>query len=166
MCSNTDCRYINKVAYGKTHHIRKRGMPCFSVNTKLGTAMIDSIGGPVKVNNTLSTLNIPPIGEKNLKCMERRAGEVVEKVAGMSTLNAAKEAFEMEMQDIAKEESKEAIQSMGAVDEDLGVCPLPDASPSIRQVCSNVFDGMIGDHADHNDELLDDQDWEDVPDEE
>lgn len=24
---------------------------------------------------------------------------------------------------------------------------------------------MIGDHADHNDELLDDQDWEDVPDE-
>lgn len=83
----------------------------------------------------------------------------------MSTLNAATEAFEMEMQDIAKEESKEAIQSMGAVDEDLGVCPLPDASPSIRQVCSNVFDGMIGDHADHNDELLDDQDWEDVPDE-
>lgn len=62
------------------------------------TAMIDSIGGPVKVNNMLSTLNIPPIGEENLKCMERRAGEVVEKVAGMSTLNAAKEAFEMEMQ--------------------------------------------------------------------
>lgn len=62
------------------------------------TAMINSIGGPVKVNNMLSTLNIPPIGEKNLKCMERRAGEVVEKVAGMSTLNAAKEAFEMEMQ--------------------------------------------------------------------
>lgn len=30
------------------------------------TAMIDSIGGPVKVNNMLSTLNIPPIGEKNL----------------------------------------------------------------------------------------------------
>lgn len=62
------------------------------------TAMIDSIGGPVKVNNMLSTLNIPPIGEKNLKCMERRAGEVVEKVSGMSTLNAAKEAFEMDMQ--------------------------------------------------------------------
>lgn len=34
-----------------------------------------------------------------------------------------------------------------------------------RQVCSNVFDGVTGDHADHNDELLDDQDWEDVPDE-
>lgn len=26
-----------------------------------------------------------------------------------------------------------------------------------RQVCSNVFDGMIGDHADHNNEFLDDQ---------
>lgn len=36
---------------------------------------------------------------------------------------------------------------------------------SFRQVCSNVFDGVTGDHADHNDELLDDQDWEDVPDE-
>lgn len=63
------------------------------------TAMIDSVGGPVKVNNMLSTFNKPPIGEeKNLKCMERRADEVVEKVAGMSTHNATKEAFEMEMQ--------------------------------------------------------------------
>lgn len=96
------------------------------------TAMIDSVGGPVKVNNMLSTLNIPPIGEKNTKCMERRAGEVVEKVAGMSTQNAAKQAFEMEMQDIAKEESKEAFKRIGAVDEDMGVCPLPGPSPSIR----------------------------------
>lgn len=89
--------------------------------------------------------------------------------------------------DIAKEESKEALKSMGVVDEDLGVCPLPDASPSIRyiwillteitflfsenniqikifiliynitlnyrQVCSDVFDGVTGDHADHNDEF-------------
>lgn len=55
--------------------------------------MINSVRGSVKVNNMLSTLNIPPIGEKkNLKCIERRPGEVVEKVAGMSTQNAAKEA--------------------------------------------------------------------------
>lgn len=40
--------------------------------------------------------------------------------------------LKMFYRDIAKEESKKAIQSMGAVDEDLGVCPLPDASPSIR----------------------------------
>lgn len=57
------------------------------------THMINSVRGSVKVNNMLSTLNIPPIGEKkNLKCIERRPGEVVEKVAGMSTQNAAKEA--------------------------------------------------------------------------
>lgn len=60
--------------------------------------MIDSVGGPVKVNNMLSTLNIPPIGKKKLKYKERRAGEVVETVAGMSTQNAIKEAFEMEKQ--------------------------------------------------------------------
>lgn len=62
------------------------------------TAMIDSIGGPDKVNNMLSTLNIPPISGKNLKSMERRAGEVVEEVARKSTQNAAIEAFRMEMQ--------------------------------------------------------------------
>lgn len=45
----------------------KVGMPCFVVNTKLGTAMIDSVGGPVRVNNLLSTLNIPTIGNKNMK---------------------------------------------------------------------------------------------------
>lgn len=27
-----------------------------------------------------------------------------------------------------------------------------------------MFDGVTGDHADHNNELLDDQDWEDFPD--
>lgn len=59
------------------------------------TPMINIVRGSVKVNNMLSTLNIPPIGEKNnLKCMEMRAGEVVEKVAGMSTQNAAKEALD------------------------------------------------------------------------
>lgn len=41
---------------------------------------------------------VDPQYTSHWKCMERRAGEVVEKVAGMSTLNAAKEAFEMEMQ--------------------------------------------------------------------
>lgn len=55
----------------------------------------NSVGGPVKVNNMLSTLNIP-IGEK--KCIERQANEKVEKVAGMSPQNTKKAAFEMEMQ--------------------------------------------------------------------
>ena len=29
MCQNADCNYINRVAYGKLHHIKKGGMPCF-----------------------------------------------------------------------------------------------------------------------------------------
>lgn len=35
----------------------------------------DSIGGPHRVNNFLSILNIKPIDQKNLKYMERRAGQ-------------------------------------------------------------------------------------------
>ncbi|KAH3824484.1 hypothetical protein DPMN_126320, partial [Dreissena polymorpha] len=31
-----NCREVNRVAYGK-HHLKIRGMPCFDVNTKLGT---------------------------------------------------------------------------------------------------------------------------------
>jgi len=34
---------------------------------KLFLAMIGSLGGPGKVNNFLSTLNIKPINQKNLK---------------------------------------------------------------------------------------------------
>lgn len=32
---NVDCRFVNCVAYRETHRVRKRGMPCFAVNTKL-----------------------------------------------------------------------------------------------------------------------------------
>ena len=31
------CGHVNKAAYGKTHHVKDRGMPWFVVNTKLGT---------------------------------------------------------------------------------------------------------------------------------
>ena len=30
------CGHVNKAAYGKTHHVKDRGVPCFVVNTKLG----------------------------------------------------------------------------------------------------------------------------------
>jgi RNase P subunit RPR2 len=33
----SDCGYVNRVAYGKTHRVKRKGMPCFDVNTKLGT---------------------------------------------------------------------------------------------------------------------------------
>ena len=36
-CQNLDCNQVNIVPYGKTHHMKKKGTPCFSVNTKLGT---------------------------------------------------------------------------------------------------------------------------------
>ena len=39
VCENPDCRKVKRVAYGKQHHLKIRGMPCFDVNTKLGTGM-------------------------------------------------------------------------------------------------------------------------------
>ncbi|KAH3728839.1 hypothetical protein DPMN_054801 [Dreissena polymorpha] len=59
----------------------KSGIPCFVVNTKLGTAMVNSLGGPSRVNNMLSTLNLKTISDTNLKIMEQPAGEVIEQVA-------------------------------------------------------------------------------------
>ena len=35
-CQNVDCNEVNIVPYGKTHHLKKKGSPCFAVNTKLG----------------------------------------------------------------------------------------------------------------------------------
>ena len=35
-CDNIDCEHVNRVAYGKTHRVKGKGMPCFAVNTKLG----------------------------------------------------------------------------------------------------------------------------------
>jgi len=59
--------------------------------------MIDNIGGPGRVNNFLTTLNVPPICNRNLKSMERRAGSVVEAVADISMRKAAEEAYHAEM---------------------------------------------------------------------
>ena len=56
------------------------------------------MGGPVRMNNFLSTLNIPEIQDKNLKLMERRAGDLIETVATESTRAAANEAFKAEME--------------------------------------------------------------------
>lgn len=61
-------------------------------------AMIDGLGGPDKVNNLLSTLNIKPINHKNLKVIERRAGRMVESVAYKSTSSATEKAFKTEME--------------------------------------------------------------------
>lgn len=59
--------------------------------------MIDSLGGPRRVNNFLSTLNLKTVSDSNLKKMEKRAGVVIEKVATESARAAADEAYKMEM---------------------------------------------------------------------
>ena len=59
--------------------------------------MIDSLGGPKRVNNFLTALNLKPVSNKNLKKMEVRAGEVVELVAKESAQSAAKQAYISEM---------------------------------------------------------------------
>lgn len=59
--------------------------------------MVDSIGGPNRVNNCLSTLDIKVIDQKNLKSMERRAGQKIEEVAKRSMETAATETYNLEM---------------------------------------------------------------------
>lgn len=60
-------------------------------------AMIDSIGGPQRVNNFLTTLDLPSISHTNLKAMERRAGQMIEDYAERSMANATKVSFDTEM---------------------------------------------------------------------
>jgi hypothetical protein len=36
-CVNPECGKVNIAPYGKTHRVKKKGMPCFVANTKLGT---------------------------------------------------------------------------------------------------------------------------------
>ena len=69
-----------------------------NVITCLFSAMIDNVGGPVRVNNFLTTLNLKPICNRNLKMMEERAGEAIEEVAIDSTRQAACDAYQMEME--------------------------------------------------------------------
>lgn len=61
-------------------------------------AMIDRLGGLNRVNNFLSTLNIKPIDQKNLKSMERRAGQKIEEVAKRSMELAATDTYKLEME--------------------------------------------------------------------
>lgn len=60
--------------------------------------MIDNLGGPVRVNNFLATLNLKPIGNRSLKMMEERAGEAIEELAVASTRQAAIDAYQLEME--------------------------------------------------------------------
>lgn len=109
-------------------------MPCFAINTKLGTAKIDSLGGPDRVNNVLAALNLKPISQKNLKMIERRAGNFVESIAKSSMSKAAKDSFELEMEDVGNVESKKAQEEMGEEIDGLGFSLFHDASPSVKKL--------------------------------
>ncbi|VDI62818.1 Hypothetical predicted protein [Mytilus galloprovincialis] len=88
-CSS--CMELNRVPYGSHHRDpskpKAKGMP----------AMLDSIGGPQRVYNVLTTLNLPSISHKNLKVMERRAGDMIEDFANISMERRGREAFAGEM---------------------------------------------------------------------
>lgn len=59
--------------------------------------MIDSLGAPNLENNILSTLNIKPIDQKNLKSMECRAGQKMEEAAKQSKESATTETYKLEI---------------------------------------------------------------------
>ena len=64
----------------------------------LFSAMIDSLGGPVRVNSLLETLDMKSIDNKNFKKMMKRAGMSIEAHAVESTQKAALCAFWKEME--------------------------------------------------------------------
>ncbi|KAH3774770.1 hypothetical protein DPMN_176163 [Dreissena polymorpha] len=53
--------------------------------------MIDGLGGAVKVNNYLSTLDMKEVHPENLKLMENPVGEFIEAVAKESAKDAGQE---------------------------------------------------------------------------
>lgn len=65
--------------------------------------MIDSFGGPQRVNNILTTLDLPYIPHKNLEVMERRAGHIIENVTKKSITNSRKTAFQKKMRHVCQD---------------------------------------------------------------
>ncbi|XP_078319431.1 uncharacterized protein LOC144620962 [Crassostrea virginica] len=90
-------------------------------------AMIDSIGGSPRTNNFLTTLDLPSISHKNLKAMERRAGQMIEDYAEKSMANATKVSFDTEMKLISTmEESNASFIHHDTFDEELGTAVIDD----------------------------------------
>ncbi|XP_061192131.1 uncharacterized protein LOC133200328 [Saccostrea echinata] len=120
----TFCLRPNRIPYGKTHRDEEhgKGMPSFCINTKIGAAMIDNVGGPQRMNNLLTTLDLPFINNRSLKTMERRAGQIIEKYAKDNMKEESMMAFEKEM--IAVSQKKEGDFKEEFTD--LGVAVIPD----------------------------------------
>ncbi|XP_062576614.1 uncharacterized protein LOC134238504 isoform X3 [Saccostrea cucullata] len=120
----TFCLKLNRIPYGKTHKDegQGKGMPSFCINTKVGAAMIDSVGGPQRMNNLLTTLDLPFINNRSLKVMERRAGQIIEKYAEENMKEESLMAFEKEMIAVSQKEEDDFKEEFT----DLGIAVIPD----------------------------------------
>ena len=59
--------------------------------------MIGNVGGPKRMNNLITILDVSFINSRSLKTMERRAGQIVEKYAVNTMKKESIMAFEKEM---------------------------------------------------------------------
>ncbi|XP_056014682.1 uncharacterized protein LOC125676111 isoform X4 [Ostrea edulis] len=93
----------------KKRRINHHTVPCYI------EAMIDSVGGPQRMNNLLTTLDLPFINNKSLKTMERRAGQFIEKYAEENMKKESAMAYEKEMITISQKEEdvKEEFSNLG-----------------------------------------------------
>ncbi|KAK3100488.1 hypothetical protein FSP39_020887 [Pinctada imbricata] len=104
--------------------------------------MIDNVGGPQRMNNCLTTLDLPPINNRSLKVMERRAGKLIENFADENMKAESKRAYEKEMSEIFQSEQQafeEEICDLGVaviedefIGEPLGSTPQSEALPEIH----------------------------------
>ncbi|KAH3796654.1 hypothetical protein DPMN_150223 [Dreissena polymorpha] len=88
-------------------------MPCFEVNTKLGIAMIDVLGGAVNFNNFLSAPDIKEVHQENL--MENRAREFVEAVAKESAKDRSGEDGLLDIFTMKNSDGQPRVTSMKKV---------------------------------------------------
>ena len=67
------------------------------MNNEFITAMIGNVGGPKRMNNLITILDLSFINSRSLKTMERRTGQIVEKYAEKTMKKESIMAFEKEI---------------------------------------------------------------------
>ncbi|XP_066016702.1 uncharacterized protein [Pocillopora verrucosa] len=91
-CSNSECGETNICRTNKTH-----------VNTKLAAGMLHAGIGPTLVNELLSSINVPSLGDSTLKAREREVGPQIEKLAKESCLESLESGRNLWKEDNEKE---------------------------------------------------------------
>ncbi|XP_061167894.1 uncharacterized protein LOC133176848 [Saccostrea echinata] len=113
--------------------------------------MIDNVGGPQRMNNLLTTLDLPFINNRSLKTMERRAGQIIEKYAKDNMKEESMMAFEKEMIAVSQKEEGDFKEEFT----DLGVAVIPDefigdVSRMPESVCNEIDHDSSLDSLDHD----------------